>query len=402
MHIEKIAIDLLVPYARNTRTHSDQQLGQIANSIKEFGFTNPVLIDADGGIIAGHGRVIGARKLGLTEVPCIRLAHLTEVQKRAYVIADNKLSDLSGWDDELLALELGDLKELAFDLDLLGFSADELIGFLTDPDAEGLTDPDDVPAPPEQPIIKPGDVWLLGSHRIMCGDSTKAADVDKLMAGKKADVLFTDPPYGIKRDKGFGGFDGFGGFGEPIARRTYADDWDTIRPDKNCFELILSISKIAIIFGGNFFTDILPKGNHWLVWDKKNTMPTFGDCELVWTNVDRTSVKRYEVVYNGLIGKERERFHPTQKPVKIIELILMDYSDLNNLIFDPFLGSGTTLIAAEQTNRRCYAMEISPAYIDISVQRWQNYTGQQATLEATGERFNDLAELRQSAPEQYA
>ena len=197
--IEQVGIELLIPYARNSRTHSETQIAQVAASIREFGFTNPVLIDGENSIIAGHGRLLAARKLGMATVPCIRLEHLSESQQRAYIIADNKLAINAGWDVEMLALELSDLKELDFDIDILGFSEDELDAM--QPEVVGLTDGDAVPEAPETPVTVLGDVWLLGNHRLMCGDSTSIDAVDKLMDGQKADMVFTDPPYGMK----FGG-----------------------------------------------------------------------------------------------------------------------------------------------------------------------------------------------------
>jgi hypothetical protein len=196
MKIEQIKTSDLIPYARNSRSHAPEQVAQIAGSIREFGFTNPVLIDADNGIIAGHGRAMAAGKLGLDKVPCIRLGHLTETQKRAYIIADNKLALNAGWDDEMLALELGELADLDFDMDLIGFTEDELAGLLAET-TEGETDPDDVPDPPADPVTVLGDVWVMGKHRLLCGDSTSIDSVEKLMVGEKANMLHTDPPYGV-------------------------------------------------------------------------------------------------------------------------------------------------------------------------------------------------------------
>lgn len=387
--LEHISTALLIPYARNSRTHSPEQVKQVANSIKEFGFTNPVLIDGDNGIIAGHGRVMAAQFLELEQVPCIRLAYLSEAQKRAYIIADNQLALNSGWDEDMLRAELHDLQAIEFDMDLLGFDVEFLEDMLEEKPPENTNDADEVPEPPVDPVSKLGDVWLLGKHRLMCSDSTSIDAVNQLMDGRKADVMLTDPPYGIKRDKGF---QGFGGFGTPIARRQYADDWDNERPTKHCFDLLISKADVSIVFGGNFFADQLIQGKHWLVWDKKNTMPTFGDCELAWTNIDRKSVKLYQVTYNGLIGKEKERFHPTQKPVLLFHNILNDYTKPDFIVLDAFGGSGSTLIACEKTGRICYMMEISPAYVDVIVNRWQNYTGFKATLEATGKTFDELTE----------
>jgi DNA modification methylase len=225
--------------------------------------------------------------------------------------------------------------------------------------------PDEAPEPPTIPITAKGDLYELNGHRVLCGDSTVVDDVDKLMQGEKADFLFTDPPYGINMSKGFSGA---GGFDKPIARREYQDNWDNVRPTQECFALLLSFAEHAIIWGGNYFSDILPQGQHWLVWNKNNTMPTFSDCELAWTNIDRKSVKKYDLTYNGLIGKEAERFHPTQKPVKLFQMIFDDYNFTT--VLDAFLGSGSTLIAAEQTNRRCYGIELEEKYCDVIVTRW--------------------------------
>jgi DNA modification methylase len=218
---------------------------------------------------------------------------------------------------------------------------------------------------------KAGDLWLIGEHRLLCGDCTDKATVERLFGDNEADLTLTDPPYGVKRDKGFEGFGGFGGFGTPIARRQYSDDWDSERPSKETFDLLLTVSKKSIIFGGNFFADMLPQGKHWIVWDKENTMPTFGDCELAWTDIKRNSVKMYTVVYNGLIGKESERYHPTQKPVKLFNELLKDYSSESQTIYDPFLGSGTTMVATEQVGggRKCFGCEISPAYCSVILER---------------------------------
>jgi len=200
------------------------------------------------------------------------------------------------------------------------------------------------------------------------------------MDGATADILLTDPPYGIKRDKGFSGSCGFNGNKKrkPIMRRTYGDDWDSSRPSGDTFSQLTATAPLSIIFGGNFFADLLPVSTHWLVWDKEQTMPTFGDCELAWTNSSRTSVALYKHTWNGLIGKEKERYHPTQKPVALFASILNDYTDEGDIVFDPFLGSGTTLIAAEQLDRTCYGMEISPAYCDVIVERWEKLTGEKA------------------------
>lgn len=240
--------------------------------------------------------------------------------------------------------------------------------------------------PPRIPITAKGDLYELNGHRVLCGDSTLIDDVDRLMQGERADFLFTDPPYGINMSKGFSGAGGFNGGNKPIARREYQDNWDDVRPTQECFALLLSFAEYAIIWGGNYFADILPQGQHWLVWNKNNTMPTFSDCELAWTNLGRKSVKKYDLTYNGLIGKEAERFHPTQKPVKLFQMIFDDYNFTT--VVDAFLGSGSTLIAAEQTNRKCYGIELEEKYCDVIVRRWTKYmqdNNKEFTVKRNGE-----------------
>ena len=195
----------------------------------------------------------------------------------------------------------------------------------------------------------------------------------------KGIVIITDPPYGIKRDKGF---EGFGGFGKPIKRRRYEDgEWDSDIPPKELFDLMIQIAEKLLIFGGNFFAHLLPQGKHWIVWDKKNTMPTFGDAELIWTNVERNSVKIKQHQYNGLIGKEKERYHPTQKPIALLEDLINEYTDKDDIVLDLFGGSGSTLIACEKTQRKCFMMELDPKYCDVIIKRWENYSGKKAILE---------------------
>jgi len=310
LKVEQWKIDKLIPYYRNPRKN-DAQVDRMVSAIKEFGFRIPVVAKSDGSVVDGHLRLKAAQKLGLKEVPVALADELTDAQVKAFRLLANKSANWAEWDDELLRLELDELKGMDFDLSLTGFDSIELDDVFASALAgtEGLTDADDCPEVQETPVTKEGDVWLLGKHRLMCGDST--ACVDGVMQGGKADLVLTDPPYGVKRDKGFGGAGGFNGNGKAIPRRKYTDDWDSETPSKECFETILEQAKNSIIFGGNFFTDKLPCSGFWLVWDKHNTMPTFGDCELAWTNIPRQSVKKYDIQYNGLIGKEKERYHPT-------------------------------------------------------------------------------------------
>jgi DNA modification methylase len=384
-------IERLIEYDRNPRKNEvNDAVNRVASAIREYGFRVPVIAKSDGTVVDGHLRLKAARKLGLMEIPIVLADDMTDAQVKAFRISVNKMAELAEWDEELLALEFKDLEDMDFDLELTGFSLDEIEALdFDDDETEGLTDADEVPELQDEPVSKLGDLWICGRHRVLCGDSTSITDVERLMDGKKADVLLTDPPYGIKRDKGFGGF---GGFGTPIARRQYADDWDNVRPGKECFDLLLALAKKSLIFGGNYFADQLPQGKHWIVWDKQNTMPTFGDAELIWTNVERDSVKIKVFQYNGLLGKESERFHPTQKPVGLLTELIEEYTKQNETILDFFLGSGSTLIAAEKTNQICYGLEISPHYVDVICQRFSNFTGLQPTLESTGQTFNEVKE----------
>lgn len=389
MFIETIQTDALIPYARNAKLHDDAQVAQIAASIREFQFNNPVLIDVDNGIISGHGRVLAARKLGLAEVPCIRLGHLTDTQRRAYIIADNRLSETGGgWNDELLALDLADLRDEDFDLGLLGFDEDALAEMLAEDGGtgDGLTDPDDSSAAPDNPITQPGDLWLLGRHRLCCGDSTQAEVVARVLEGEIADLMLTDPPYGIGRDKGMGG-KGIAGLCKRNPKQ-YAGDWDNER----CPEAVLlglQHAKQAIVWGANYYTDILPLNSKWLIWDKEQTMPSYSDAEIAWTNLDGVSVKMFRYSGNGLLAKEKTRYHPTQKPIALLEWCLEQAKDAHTL-YEPFSGSGSTIIAAEQTGRRCLAIELSPAYVDVAVRRWAEFTGQEPVRAADGATWSAL------------
>jgi hypothetical protein len=382
--LEHLQLDALIPFAKNSRTHSADQVAQIAASIKEFGFTNPVLIDADGGIIAGHGRVMAARKLKLKEVPCIRLGHLTDAQKRAYVIADNKLALNAGWDDEMLKLELGDLKELNFDLSLTGFSTDEINALLTPDVVEGLTDEDAVPEVPEEPITRLGDVWILGNHRLMCGDSTNIASVDLLLKGTKADLVFTDPPYNVA-------FNGRSGKHEVIKNDNLSEqDFDTF------------IGEVC-----NTIAAVQPKAYYvWCNWKFYAALQgrlEYKAC-IVWAKNVFGMGKGYRhqhefCLFNGAldeavknesdlwsISKDTNYVHPTQKPVALSVRAFGNHIKMLNVL-DLFGGSGSTLIGAEQTGRNAFLMELDPKYCDVIVQRWQEFTGKTATLESTGQPF---------------
>lgn len=370
MQIENIAISEIKPYENNPR-NNDNAVDYVANSIREFGFKVPIIIDANNVIVAGHTRLKAAEKLGLSELPCIRADDLTEDQIKAFRIADNKVAEFAEWDLEKLSIEIEDI-----DLDMEQFGFDEI-----SENVETELHEDDYEERDTQPKAKRGDIYQLGDHRLMCGDSASETDIALLVGGDVADLVLTDPPYGINADKGFAGA---GGFGKPIERRHYTDEWDSERPDADALLRVIKHGQNAIVFGGNFFSNILPVGNHWLVWNKHNTMPTFSDAELAWTNVKRNSVKLYDIEWNGLIGKEKERFHPTQKPVKLFASIMCDYTDKGQMVADFYAGSGTTIIAAEQTGRRAVCMEIDPHYVDVIIDRWEQFTGKKAQLISEG------------------
>lgn len=419
-------LEQLIPYARNARTHSDAQIAQIAASIKEFGWTNPVLLDGENGIIAGHGRVLGARKLGMAEVPCIELAHLGETQKRAYILADNKLAENAGWDVELLRLELQELQASDFDVSLAGFGDDELSALLADM-TEGLTDPDEVPEAPAEPVSVLGDVWVLGKHRLMCGDSLSSADVASLLSGAKVQMVYTDPPYGVEivsQDiavgnriapgpalaKGkVGGDKAFGKVGsihrgmkaQPIIKaNTYAPiiGDDSIETAANAYRLCAELKPVPVMifWGGNYYASALPDSSCWIVWDKDNGEAFFADAEIAWTN-QKTAVRLFKHTWNGLIKaseRREKRVHPTQKPVALAEWCFEKYGNEGDNVLDLFGGSASTLIACERTNRAGLLMELSPAYVDTAVTRWQNFTGLKGTLEADGRTFDEIAAKR--------
>jgi DNA modification methylase len=384
MKLESIAVKDLVPFAKNSRTHDDAQVAQIAASIREFGFTNPVLIDEVNGIIAGHGRVMAARKLKLTEVPCIRLSHLSESQKRAYVIADNKLALNAGWDEAMLKLELADLKALDFDLDLTGFNTDEIDALLADEGTEGLTDPDDTPEPPVEPVTRLGDVWVCGQHRVMCGDSAETTAISHLNAGVVPDLLFTDPPYNIDYQ------------GISDKRKIKNDKMDDGAFVDFLTSTLWSCPTMYVCCSWQYahlFREALEKIGRkpkaMIVWDKVNPAQHldkyFKQHEIIWYvgNFGGEKTVRGDI---WEIKRQKNTVHPTMKPVELIELALKDQPD-KKIVIDVFGGSGSTLIAAEKNGRIARIMELDPKYVDVIVKRWEDFTGQKAVLESTGEPF---------------
>ena len=339
MKIEQRLVTSLIPYINNSRKHSDEQVAQIAASIKEFGWTNPILIDGDNGLIAGHGRLLAARKLGMDKVPVIELAHLSEIQKKALIIADNKLALNSDWDNELLTIELKDLIDQDFDVTLLGFDSTEIDALINVIDGtDGLTDEDAVPNVPVNPVTVLGDVWLLGNHRVMCGDSTSIDAVEKLMDGQKADMVFTDPPYGIDvvNDNGKVG----GGTAKyPTTKFSKIIGDSTTDTAKEFYNACIAMGfDKFIIWGGNYFTDFLKPNRCWVVWFKNHvTERTFANCELAWTNIDHNS-KTYSSTWDGYTkeGESGSKIHPSQKPIKLCGDVLQDFTEKNEIVYDGF------------------------------------------------------------------
>lgn len=394
----------LIPYVNNSRTHSDEQVKQIAASMKEFGFTNPVLIDDHNGIIAGHGRVQAATLCGMDEVPCIVLSGLTEAQKKAYIIADNQLPLNAGWDMDMLKIEIEHLQEVDFDIDLLGFDADFTDGLLIE-ETEGLTDEDEVPEAPEVPKTKRGDVWLLGNHRLMCGDSTSIDEVDKLMDGLIANMCFTDPPY-LMDFKGAVHADG---------SKSYNAKHGGIKNDKmskkDGADFLDSINSIILQFvDGAFYITFYRLGMDWyyssmdrvgmkcrslIIWDKGNHTLSNSDYMSCYEPMFYGWVNKHKF-YGGKNGMDiwrisrttKNELHPTMKPVELVEKALIDGCQINGIVLDLFGGSGTTIIACEKNGRCGRLMELDEKYCDVIIKRWQEFTGKQATLDETGETYD--------------
>jgi DNA modification methylase len=381
--IEMVLVDTLIPYAKNARTHSDEQVAQIAGSIKEFGFNNPVLIDKDNSVIAGHGRLMAARKLGYKEVPVVKLEHLTESQRKAYILADNRIALNSGWDTSMLSIELQELKD-DIDLSLLGFDADELDAMLNPiEETEGLTDEDSVPEVPVEPKTKLGDIYILGNHRLMCGDSTSIDAVEKLVNGTTIELCYTDPPYGIneKGDRT--------GRNTGLAKNHNFKDFkdDTIDYAVEAYQIVEGVLQVKrqVWWGANYYCHALPQSNNWFVWDKRvedKMTDTQSDCELAWVKSKWSSVRIFRHLWKGFnkdSERNQQRVHPTQKPVALAEWSF-DYFKEVSTVLDLFGGSGSTLIACEKTNKHCLMMEFEPHYCDVIIKRWENFTGKKAEL----------------------
>ena len=459
LNVDYRKVETLIPYARNPRTHSDAQVAKIAASIVEYGWTNPVLVDGDNGVIAGHGRLAAARKLGLDEVPVIELGHLTPAQKRAYVISDNRLALDAGWDEELLALELAELSEAGYDLALTGFDESEIEALLapeatdakSDADAEDAAD--DVPEAPTVPVSRTGDIWVLGKHRLICGDATDAQVVATLMQGEAAALCFTSPPYGNQRDYTSGGIADWDG----LMRGVFAS-----LPMATSGQVLVNLGLIhrdneVVPYWDGWLAWMRTQGWRrfaWYVWDQGPGMP--GDWagrfapsfEFVF-HFNRASRKPNKIVpckhagqeshlradgsstamrskdgevggwthkgqptqdtripdsvirvmrHKGKIGQDID--HPAVFPVALPEFVIEAYTDAGDIVFEPFGGSGTTMLAAERTGRICCSVEIAPEYVDVAIKRFQqNHPGIPVTLTATGQSFEQVAAERATTPD---
>ena len=404
--IKMVAVNSLVPYARNARTHSDAQVAQIAASIAEFGFTNPILTDGARGVIAGHGRLAAARKLALTDVPVIELSHLTAIQKKAYILADNRIAANAGWDEELLKLELVELDEADFNLELMGFDAEEIERLLHgEDDNAGLTDDDAVPEVTDDAVTKPGDVWLLGEHKVICGDATKAEDYKALLGDELADMTVTDPPYNVNYANS--AKDKLRGTHRPILN-------DNMGADFAAFLLLACQNILAVTKGAVYIAmssselDTLQAafraaGGKWstfVIW-AKNTF-TMGRADYQ---------RQYEpILYGWKDGSQhywcgardqgdvwqikkphKNDLHPTMKPVELMERAVRNSSKTRDIVLDPFGGSGTTIIACEKSGRRARLMELDPRYVDVICRRFQDFTGKEAQRASDGAAFGMLA-----------
>jgi len=399
MQIKEVAVDKLIPYAKNSRTHSDQQVAQIAASIKEFGFRNPILVDGVG-IIAGHGRLMAAQKLGLDKVPTIDCSDMTPSQKKAYIIADNKLALNAGWDTAMLTIEMQELEVEGFDLELLGFDDKELNALLEPEIVDGLTDEDEVPELPEEPKSKLGDIYILGNHRLMCGDSTSIDAVEKMMDGDKASLVVTDPPWNVA-------------YGTNLANNAQGYKQRTIMNDNfettqewedflsgfigNIIAFTMKGCPIYCVMGASEWPAIdkalRDGGFHWsstIIWAKDTLVLSRKDYHTqyepiwygwkddgprIWTVQDRKQSDVWECK-----RPKRSELHPTTKPVELIERAVLNSSNAGTIVFEPFGGSGSTLIACEKTGRKARLMELDPKYCDVIVKRWEDFTGQKAVL----------------------
>ena len=386
-------MESLIPYAANARTHSDEQVALIAGSIREFGFANPVLVDGDNGVIAGHGRLLAARRLGIDLVPVIELGHLSEPQKRAYILADNKLAERAGWDREMLALEAGELADLGVDLGALGFEASELDALLR---AEPDPREEETPGPPDLPISQAGDLWLLGPHRLLCGSATDPADVTRLVGGVRPHLMATDPPNGVTYDPGWRNRAGLS-----MTKRTGRVLNDNRADWREAWALFPG--DVAYVWHGALHAATVAASlevsgfaiRSQIIWAKERLVLSRGDYhwqhEPCWYcvrdkgkgywNGDRRQTTLWSIPSRD---QDATTAHGTQKPVECMRRPMLNNSSPGDAVYDPFIGSGTSVIAAETTRRMCLGLELDPAYVDVAVRRWERFTGGTARLEGQG------------------
>ena len=426
--IERWPIDRLIPYDKNARTHSPEQIRKVAASITEFGFTNPILVDNESGIIAGHARLAAARELNLPEVPVIVLSHLSPAQKRAYILADNRLALDAGWDEDALRAQLAALQEENFDLNVIGFDDDELERLLLQNETPGITDEDAVPEAPADPVTRAGDLWLLGAQRVLCGDATSHEAVARVCNPQLPQPLLmvTDPPYGIELDTEWRDRAGLNGCGpaEPsyLKKRTAGHRETSISGDtradwSEAFQLVPTLQAAYVWHASKFTREVLDGllrigflHHQQIIWNKgravltrtpywfahepcwfvrKKNAPWYGKPGENTTVWDSPSPKFI------MGGSGEEKFdHPTQKPVELMRRPILNHTRRGEVVYDAFLGSGTTLVAAESTGRVCYGLEIDPKFVDVIVARWQSFTGKKATLEGDGRTFDEIAQQR--------
>ena len=418
-HIEMKSVEELIPYSKNARTHSESQIAQIANSIIEFGFTNPVLIDGDKGIIAGHGRLMAAKKLNLSQIPVVILDHLSEAQKRAYIIADNKLAENAGWDEEILANELQDLKEENFDLDLIGFEDQELEKLFTNLYENGeQKEEENIPETEENTISKSGDIWILGNHKLICGDSCKIETYQLLLENELADMTFTDPPYNVDygntmKDNLIGKKNSKTGkeYKNASGQRTIlnynlGNDFPKFLFD--CCSNILALTKGACYICMSSselhslqksFRDAGGKWSTFIVWSKNHFTLGRSDYQRQYEPILYGWKEQNDHYWCGdrnqsdvwyFNKQNKSDLHPTMKPVELCKKAILNSSKTDDIVLDTFGGSGSTLIAAEQAKRRCRMIELDQKYVDVIIKRWQNLTDKKATLLKSGETFDDI------------
>lgn len=398
-------VDRLRPYDKNPRTHSPEQIAKLVASLREFGFTNPILVDSASGIVAGHGRLLAARAIGMTEVPVVVLDHLSDAQKRAYIIADNRLAMDAEWDENRLAAELAGLKLDGFDLELTGFGEEELDAIFATADAslDGPVDEEDVPPPPVTPVSRTGDLWILGRHRLLCGDATVTTDVERLVAGKRAHCLWTDPPYNVAYEGSAGSIQNDdldpAAFAAFLAA-AFGNAMASLRPGAAAYICHADTEGLAF---RRAFTEAGFKLSSCLIW-RKNSL-VLGRSDWQWAHEPILYGWKPGAAHSWYGGRDKTTVleenkpvsnvqHPTMKPVALIERMVVNSTKAGHVVLDLFVGSGSTLIACERTARTARLLEVDARFVDVGVRRWEGFTGREAVLEETGQSFADVKAQR--------